>query len=205
MYRNLNPQAVSLGLSPAPSRSLRPQIARLAHFPKLVPADRLSPSPSTCIQSKSVCRRIVQSVQSFATFAIGRIPVPCKAFKKHAVIGGMSWRNSGHPHAFMTSSDDRSETCMLADLNQDLRIDPADLPSDEVIFGGTAAMLEVRRGLDRAVREGLPVLIQGESGTGKEVIAKYLHLQSSFCRRAFHQDKLHCICTFPVTDPAGRE
>ncbi|MGB6194538.1 MAG: sigma 54-interacting transcriptional regulator [Terracidiphilus sp.] len=84
---------------------------------------------------------------------------------------------------------------MLADLNQNLSIDPADLPSDEVIFGSTAAMLEVRCRLDHAVREGLPVLIQGESGTGKEVIAKYLHLRSSSCAAPFI--KVNCIALTP--------
>jgi DNA-binding NtrC family response regulator len=67
---------------------------------------------------------------------------------------------------------------MLADLTRHLRIDPADLPDEDVIFGSTRAMHEVRRRIDWSVRENLPVLIQGESGTGKEIIAKYLHLRS---------------------------
>lgn len=84
---------------------------------------------------------------------------------------------------------------MLADLNQNSSIDPADLPGDEVLFGRTRAMLEVRRALDHAVREGLPVLIQGESGTGKEVIAKYLHLRSGSSAAPF--TKVNCIALTP--------
>ncbi len=80
---------------------------------------------------------------------------------------------------------------MLADLNQNLFIDPAELPWEEVIFGATEAMQLVRRGLDRAVRENLPVLIQGESGTGKEVIAKYLHLRSN--RNDAQFIKVNCV------------
>ena len=68
---------------------------------------------------------------------------------------------------------------MLADLAHSSRIDAAELPNEEVIFGSTAAMREVRQKIDRALHEDLPVLIQGESGTGKEVIAKYLHMRSS--------------------------
>jgi two-component system, NtrC family, response regulator AtoC len=84
---------------------------------------------------------------------------------------------------------------MLADLSQSLSIDPADLPNDQVIFGSTPAMQDVRRSLDRAVRESLPVLIQGESGTGKEVIAKYLHLQSNSHGAPFI--KMNCVAFTP--------
>ena len=68
---------------------------------------------------------------------------------------------------------------MLTDLSHSSQIDAAGLPSDDVIFGSTAAMHVVRKQIDRALRENLPVLIRGESGTGKEVIAKYLHIRSS--------------------------
>lgn len=84
---------------------------------------------------------------------------------------------------------------MLADLNHILSIGPSDLPNDEVIFGGTGAMREVRKSLDRAALEGLPVLIQGESGTGKEVIAKYLHLQSNPPDAPFI--KMNCVALTP--------
>jgi DNA-binding NtrC family response regulator len=74
---------------------------------------------------------------------------------------------------------------MLEDLTHSFRIDPADLPSEEVIFGGSAALREVRRHIDRALNGDLSLLIQGESGTGKELIAKYLHVHSKQAGREF--------------------
>ena len=67
---------------------------------------------------------------------------------------------------------------MPTDLVQCMRIDPADLPSDAVIFGGTAPMREIQDQIERIVRSDLPVLIRGEIGTGKELIAKLLHVRS---------------------------
>jgi two-component system, NtrC family, response regulator AtoC len=84
---------------------------------------------------------------------------------------------------------------MLADLTHSSRIDASDLPKEDVIFGSTAAMREVRQKIDRAVREDLPVLIQGESGTGKEIIAKYLHIRSAQPGASFI--KVNCIA-FPA-------
>src|ERR1700757_5137814 len=80
---------------------------------------------------------------------------------------------------------------MLTDLTHSFRIDATDLPGENVLFGSTAAMQEVRRRIELALREDLPVLIQGESGTGKEVIAKYLHVRSRRARQAFV--KLSCV------------
>ena len=84
---------------------------------------------------------------------------------------------------------------MLAELNHILSVSPMDLPNDEVIFGSTGALREVRRSLERAAREGLPVMIQGESGTGKEVIAKYLHLLSNPSDAPFI--KMNCVALTP--------
>jgi two-component system, NtrC family, response regulator AtoC len=85
----------------------------------------------------------------------------------------------------------RSVTPMCTDLSHSSRIDAAELPSEEVIFGSTAAMQEVRKQIDKALCENLPVLIQGESGTGKEVIAKYLHIRSGSSEAPFV--KVSCI------------
>ena len=74
---------------------------------------------------------------------------------------------------------------MFTDLNHNSRMDVEELPSEEVIFGSTAAMQEVREQIDKALRENLPVLIQGESGTGKEVVAKYLHIRSGNAEAPF--------------------
>jgi DNA-binding NtrC family response regulator len=52
---------------------------------------------------------------------------------------------------------------------------PVDLPNEEVLFGTTPAMQEVRRTIDGACREGLAIVIHGEDGTGKTTIANYAH------------------------------
>ena len=52
------------------------------------------------------------------------------------------------------------------------------LPLADLIFGSTLGMQEVRKTLEAALHDDLPVLIEGESGTGKEVVARYLHLCS---------------------------
>jgi two-component system response regulator AtoC len=79
---------------------------------------------------------------------------------------------------------------MSAELTQGFRIDPADLPSEAVIFGGTVAMREVRGKIERLLHNDLPVLVRGESGTGKELIARFLHTRSD--RRDAPFVKLNC-------------
>jgi len=79
---------------------------------------------------------------------------------------------------------------MRAELNQSLRVDLADLPSEGVIFGRTPAMREVQSKIDLLRSSDSPVLIQGESGTGKEVIARFLHARSDRHRAPFV--KLNC-------------
>src|ERR1700758_3036043 len=95
---------------------------------------------------------------------------------------------------------------MLTDLTHSFRIDATDLPGENVLFGSTAAMQEVRERIERALREDLPVLIQGESGTGKEVVAKYLHARSKQAGQAFV--KLSCVAmteSLLNADIPGRE
>jgi len=68
---------------------------------------------------------------------------------------------------------------MPINLAQSFRIDPADLPSEAVIFGSTAAMNAIRNQIECVAQNNSPVLIEGESGTGKELIARFLHVRSS--------------------------
>jgi transcriptional regulator with PAS, ATPase and Fis domain len=79
---------------------------------------------------------------------------------------------------------------MPAELHQGFQINLADLPSEAVIFGGTAAMLEVRSKIESAREGDFPVLLQGESGTGKHLVARFLHARSS--RRDGPFVKLSC-------------
>jgi DNA-binding NtrC family response regulator len=77
-----------------------------------------------------------------------------------------------------------------ADLSQGFQVDPADLPSEDVIFGGTLAMSEVRKKIACVLDTDFPVLLQGERGTGKDLVARYLHTRSSRRERPFV--KLSC-------------
>jgi two-component system response regulator AtoC len=79
---------------------------------------------------------------------------------------------------------------MSIDLAHSFRIDPADLPSEAVIFGSTAAMRDVQNKIERMLSSDLPVLIRGESGTGKELVAKFLHSRSNRSEAPFV--KLNC-------------
>ena len=67
---------------------------------------------------------------------------------------------------------------MATETNSVYRVDPAELPSEAVIFGSRSAMRAIRNRIDSALSSDLPVLIRGESGTGKEVIARFLHCRS---------------------------
>lgn len=85
---------------------------------------------------------------------------------------------------------------MATNLDETLRIAPADLPSEAVLFGGTPAMREVRDRIESIRSSDGPVLIQGLSGTGKEMIARFLHMRSNRHDRPFV--KLSCTAM-----PAG--
>lgn len=67
---------------------------------------------------------------------------------------------------------------MSAEATQRLRVDPAELPHEAVIFGSTAAMRKIRVKVEEALGNSAPVLIQGESGTGKELISLFVHAHS---------------------------
>ncbi len=60
-----------------------------------------------------------------------------------------------------------------------------DLPPEEVIFGGSKAMGDIRKSVEKAADANIPVLLQGESGTGKEILARFIHRQSQWGNGAF--------------------
>ena len=57
--------------------------------------------------------------------------------------------------------------------------------SIERLVGDSAAMLEVRRMVDKLARSQAAVYISGESGTGKEQAARLIHEQSARAERPF--------------------
>ena len=70
------------------------------------------------------------------------------------------------------------------------RLDTTDLPPDEISFGCTPAMQEVRNTIARICDTDLSVLILGETGTGKEVTARHIHARSKYRDAPFV--KLNC-------------
>lgn len=51
-------------------------------------------------------------------------------------------------------------------------------PPEELIFGSSAAMRQIRQKLDKVCPTNLTILIEGEGGTGKEVLARWVHVHS---------------------------
>ncbi len=68
---------------------------------------------------------------------------------------------------------------LIADPRAELRH-----PYDAIV-GGSPAMVDMLRALDRATATSLPVVIAGESGTGKELVARALHHNGQRRERPF--------------------
>jgi two-component system response regulator AtoC len=58
-------------------------------------------------------------------------------------------------------------------------------PPDEVLFGISRAMMEVRQRAEKVCRINVPVLMQGAGGTGKEALARWIHSRSPYCNGQF--------------------
>jgi two-component system, NtrC family, response regulator AtoC len=59
------------------------------------------------------------------------------------------------------------------------------LPPEEIIFGQSRQMDEIRQKVEKVASADIPVLIEGESGTGKEVVAKLIHSISTWAGGPF--------------------
>jgi Transcriptional regulator containing PAS, AAA-type ATPase, and DNA-binding domains len=59
------------------------------------------------------------------------------------------------------------------------------LPPDDVLFGHSPAMEEVRQKALKICRTNVAVLLLGEGGTGKEVLARWLHANSPYSNGEF--------------------
>ena len=63
--------------------------------------------------------------------------------------------------------------------------DAGTLPPNDVVFGCSPAMEEVRHKALKICRTNVPVLLLGEGGTGKEVLARWIHANSPFAGGEF--------------------
>jgi two-component system, NtrC family, response regulator AtoC len=52
------------------------------------------------------------------------------------------------------------------------------LPPDDILFGQSAAMKDVRERAAKICETNIPVLLYGDGGTGKEVLARWIHKHS---------------------------
>jgi transcriptional regulator with PAS, ATPase and Fis domain len=59
------------------------------------------------------------------------------------------------------------------------------LPSEEIIFGRSPAMSEIRQKVEKVLATDVPILIQGDNGTGKGLLAQYIHSCSASSSGAF--------------------
>src|SRR5260370_9938836 len=72
--------------------------------------------------------------------------------------------------------------------------EPVDvLPPDDVLFGRSLAMQEVRRMATRIAGMNVPVLLNGNGGTGKEVVARLIHKHSPSSGRHVLEDNCSAI------------
>ena len=65
------------------------------------------------------------------------------------------------------------------------RAESGALPPEEIIFGQSVAMRDVRQRAVKICRTNVPVLLLGDGGTGKEVLARWLHANSSYAHGEF--------------------
>src|SRR5436309_96101 len=58
-------------------------------------------------------------------------------------------------------------------------------PPEELIFGRSEVMRQIKTRALRVASTNVPVLLLGESGTGKEVLARLIHTRSPNCGGPF--------------------
>ena len=76
-----------------------------------------------------------------------------------------------------------SPTQILAKLSGADGLNPA--PPDDVLFGTSPAMQEIRCRATKVCKINIPVLLCGEGGTGKETLAHWIHANSTCATGAF--------------------
>ncbi len=72
------------------------------------------------------------------------------------------------------------------------KLNPA--PPDDLLFGRSKAMEEVRASAERICRTNIPILLCGEGGTGKEALARWIHRNSEYEAGEFVKVNCAAIC-----------
>ena len=54
------------------------------------------------------------------------------------------------------------------------------IPPDEILFGKSRGMAEVRQKAQRIAGSNIPLLLSGDGGTGKESLARWIHAHSPY-------------------------
>jgi two-component system, NtrC family, response regulator AtoC len=77
--------------------------------------------------------------------------------------------------------ESRPFSMTLPKVRKNTHTEPIDLlPPDEVVFGQSAKMLELKQRAAKVCASTVPVLLQGDGGTGKEVLARWIHKRSAY-------------------------
>jgi two-component system, NtrC family, response regulator AtoC len=96
----------------------------------------------------------------------------------------------GWPCAFIPGLDHRSNMS-VEKPRKNSGTEPVDLlPPDDIVFGRSAVMKEVRQRAEKTAGMNVPVLLDGQGGTGKEVLARWIHSHSPWCNG--HFVKVNC-------------
>ena len=59
------------------------------------------------------------------------------------------------------------------------------VPTEDVLFGTSKRMVELRGQAQRICRTNIPVLLTGDGGTGKEALARWIHANSEYAHGEF--------------------
>ena len=59
------------------------------------------------------------------------------------------------------------------------------VPPEDILFGKSRSMFELRNQAKRISRANIPILLTGDGGTGKEAVARWIHANSEYASGDF--------------------
>lgn len=168
-----------------------PKLITQMHFDAILLDMNFGPGESTGKQGFYWLDKILslrpESVIVMIT-AHGGVDIAVDAMKAGATdFIAKPWQNEKVVATLATAaklSKSRGEASQLKDKNQAL-IQATSSKDKSVMIGDSAAMLTVKKLIERAAPTDANVLILGENGTGKELVARAIHEQSLRNEQAF--------------------